>query len=193
MLGKNKFNFWLDITIFIVFIVTAITGLMLWLLIPSGQGSGWLTFWGLTRRQWVDVHNWVGLVMLLGVIIHLALHWRWINCILDRFWGKLARPARINFSLNIILFSAFLVTGVSGLVLWLILPGGGYQGGRNPFYYATLYGLTRHQWNDIHLWVSLAMMTIIAIHWVLHWRWIVCTTRRYAQAALCRPDECAPA
>ena len=57
MLGKNKFNFWLDITIFIAFTATAITGLILWLLIPSGQGSGQLIFYGLTRRQWVDIHN----------------------------------------------------------------------------------------------------------------------------------------
>jgi len=192
MIGKNKINFWLDITVFIALMGTAITGLMLWLLIPSGQGSGQLIFYGLTRRQWVDIHDWLGLVMLLGVIIHFVLHWRWLNCVMDRFLGKLARQARINFSLDAVLFLTFIVTGVSGLVPWLILPGGGYQGGRNPFYNATLYGLTRHQWADIHLWASLAMMGVIAIHLVLHWRWIMCTARRYAQAAVCRTDECAP-
>lgn len=190
MFGKNKFNFWLDAVIFIAFAATAVTGLMLWLLIPSGHGSGQLIFYGLTRRQWVDIHNWMGLAMLLGVSTHLVLHWRWIDCVLDRFLGKLARQARINFSLDAVLFSAFIVTGISGLVSWLILPGGGFQGGRNPFHNATLYGLTRHQWTDIHLWVSLVMMGIIAIHLVLHWRWIVCTARRYAQAATCRSDEC---
>ena len=190
MIGKNKINFWLDITVSMTFVATVITGLMLWLLMPSGQGSGQLIFYGLTRRQWVDIHNWVGLVMLLGVMIHLVLHWRWIDCVLDRFLGNLARQARINFSLDAVLFSALIVTGVSGLVPWLILPGGGYQGGRNPFYNATLYGLTRHQWTDIHLWVSLVMMGIIAIHLVLHWRWITCTARRYAQATMCPSDEC---
>ena len=188
MIGKNKINLWLDATIFLAFTITAITGLMLWLLIPGGQGNGQSLFWELTRRQWVDVHNWAGLVMLLGIIIHLILHWPWINCALDRFWGKLARQARINFSLDMILFSTFLVTSLSGLVAWLILPGSGYQGGRNPFYNATFYGLTRHQWNDIHLWVSLAMISIILVHLALHWRWIVCTTRRYAQANLCKTD-----
>jgi hypothetical protein len=193
MFGKNKVNFWLDITIFIAFVMTAITGLMLWLLIPGGQGSGWLVFWGLTRHEWVDVHNWAGLVMLLGVLAHLVLHWPWINCVLDRFFGKLARQARINFSLDVGLFAAFVITGLSGLVAWLILPSGGYQGGRNPLYNATFYGLTRHQWNDIHLWVSLAMMGIIIIHLTLHWRWIVCTVRRYTQATLCRSDQCSVA
>jgi fucose 4-O-acetylase-like acetyltransferase len=191
MLGTNKFNFWIDIVIFVAFMATAITGLMLWLLIPDGQGSGQFIFYGLTRRQWVDIHNWVGLAMLLGIIIHLVLHWRWINCVLDRFMGKLARQARINFSLDMALFSAFAVTGLSGLVPWLILPQGGFQGGRNPFYNATFYGLTRHQWNDIHLWVSLVMMSIIAVHLALHWRWIVCTTRRYTRTTLCKTNtEC---
>lgn len=194
MIGNNKINFWLDITVFMTFMATAITGLMLWLLIPSGHGSGQLIFYGLTRRQWVDIHNWIGLVMLLSVITHLVLHWRWIDCVMDRFLGKLARQARINFSLDAVLFSAFIVTGISGLVPWLILPGGGYQGGRNPFYSATLYGLTRYQWTGIHLWVSLVMMGIIAIHLILHWRWIVCTARRYARSALCNTDaECGAA
>jgi hypothetical protein len=82
------------------------------------------------------------------------------------------------------------MTSLSGLVAWLILPSSGYQGGRNPFYNATFYSLTRHQWNDIHLWVSLVMIGIVLVHLALHWRWIVCTARRYTQATFCRPDEC---
>jgi hypothetical protein len=37
----------------------------------------------------------------------------------------------------------------------------------------TLWGLTRHQWGGIHFWVSLGLLTVIAAHLVLHWKWIV--------------------
>lgn len=191
MYGKTKFNFWFDVTIFTAFLVTAFTGLLLWLVIPSGPGRGALLFMGLTRRTWVDLHNWIGLGMLAGVVVHLALHWRWISCVADRFFKKLVRQARLNFTLNSLLFAAFFLVSLSGLVAWLVLPGGGYRGGRNPFYKATLLGLTHHDWTDLHLWAGLAMIVILVIHLALHWRWVLCIARRYARAAICQPNECA--
>jgi len=191
MLGKNRTNFWLDVIIFITFVMTASTGLLLWLIIPSGQGKGWYVFFGLTRHNWVDLHNWVGLAMLVGVSLHLILHWRWIVCVIQRFFSKLAGQARVNFSLDSVLFVFFFLTMLSGLVAWLVLPSGGYRGGRNPFFNATLFGLSRHNWNDLHLWAGLVMLSIVILHLILHWQWIVCTARRYAQAALNSPGECA--
>ncbi len=190
MVGKAKLTFWFDLTIFTAFLSTALTGLLLWLILPSGRGSGQLIYLGLTRRTWVEVHNWFGLAMLLGALLHLALHWPWIKCIVQRFFGKLARQARLYFWLDSLMSVAFILTGLSGLVVWLILPGGGYQGGRNPFYNATLLGLTRHNWIDLHLWTGLALILILTIHLALHWRWVVCMTRRYTQPTICRVDEC---
>jgi hypothetical protein len=37
----------------------------------------------------------------------------------------------------------------------------------------SMWGLTRHQWGDIHYWISLALLAIVAIHLVLHWNWVV--------------------
>jgi hypothetical protein len=197
MFGKSRFNFWLDISILIAFLVTAITGLLLWLTIPHGPGTRNLVTLGLTRQTWIDIHDWAGLGVLLGAAIHIALHWKWISCVADRFFKKLARQARINFSLNTILFLAFSLASLSGMVIWLLLPGGGYQGGRNPFYNATLLGLTRHGWNDLHLYAGLAMIVVFAVHLALHWGWLTCVARRYAKAAICdwqhtgRSKECA--
>lgn len=194
MIGKTKFNFWFDGAIFTAFVITAVTGLMLWLLIPGGgRGSENQIFLDMTRRTWIDIHNWTGLAMLIGVALHLILHWKWVSCVAARYFKKLAKQARLNFSLDSLLFVTFFLTGLSGLVAWLIVPGGGYQGGRNPYYGVTLLGLTHHNWSDLHLWASLAMMVIVVVHLALHWRWIACVTRRYAQAARCRPNDCAAA
>jgi cytochrome b len=193
MFGKTKDNFWLDVTIFTLFLATALTGLLLWLVLPDGRGSGNTIFLGLTRNTWIDLHNWVGLAMLAGVTLHLVLHWKWITCVSRRYFKKLARQARINFSLNSLLFVAFFLVNISGLIVWLVLPSGGYQGGRNPFYNATIFTLTRHGWKDLHLWVGLALIVILTIHLVLHWQWVTCVARRYTRAALCQSDECAVA
>lgn len=37
----------------------------------------------------------------------------------------------------------------------------------------TLWGLTRHQWGTVHFWISLSLLSVIAIHLVLHWKWVV--------------------
>lgn len=37
----------------------------------------------------------------------------------------------------------------------------------------TLWGLTRHQWGGIHYWISIGLLAVIAVHLVLHWKWIV--------------------
>jgi len=183
--NKTKYNFWLDATIFIAFLITAITGLLLWMVLPHEQGSQALSLLGLSRRTWVDLHDWAGLAMLIGATTHIALHWKWVTCVARRFLGKLAQQARFNFSLNSFLFVAFALASLSGLVAWLVLPSGGYRGGRNPLYNASLLGLTRYGWNDVHLWAGLAMIAVLVVHLALHQRWIVCSIRRYAQAAFC--------
>ena len=36
-----------------------------------------------------------------------------------------------------------------------------------------LWGLSRHEWGDIHYWISVTMMAVLAVHLLLHWKWIV--------------------
>jgi hypothetical protein len=86
---------------------------------------------------------------------------------------------------NAFLFIAFFMASLSGLVAWLVLGSGGYRGGRNPLYNASLLSLTRHDWSDLHLWAGLAMMAVLTVHLALHWKWVMCVIRRYGEAALC--------
>lgn len=104
--------------------------------------------------------------------------------------------ARWNLLVDALIGVAFLMESVSGFVLWLVLPHGGYQGGRNPSYGATFI-LTRDTWLSIHDWFAVVMVLGVLIHLVLHWRWIVCMLRnlwREASRAKPRPhsrqEEC---
>ncbi len=54
-----------------------------WLLaerLPHGRGTGGgrVTLLGLNRHDWAEWHTWVGYVMVALVVVHLAMHWRWL-------------------------------------------------------------------------------------------------------------------
>jgi mono/diheme cytochrome c family protein len=42
----------------------------------------------------------------------------------------------------------------------------------------SLWGLTRHQWGQIHFWFSLALLVLIVVHVCLHWQWIAVSVKR---------------
>jgi hypothetical protein len=41
-----------------------------------------------------------------------------------------------------------------------------------------LFGLDRHQWGTVHLYASLTLLALLAVHIVLHWSWITATLTR---------------
>ena len=64
------------------------SGFLLWLVIPRG-GAGYMggrgdglategTLLGWSRQTWVSFHNWVGVVLLAIVVVHIVMHWGWI-------------------------------------------------------------------------------------------------------------------
>ncbi|HEY97334.1 MAG TPA: DUF4405 domain-containing protein [Dehalococcoidia bacterium] len=70
---------------------------------------------------------------------------------------------------------------VSGFVLWLALGSGvGYQGGGGQGITDTgsFLSWTRHQWIDFHDWTAVALVVLVILHLVLHWKWIVYTTKK---------------
>lgn len=72
--------------------------------------------------------------------------------------------------LNIVidLISALLFVGMiaTGYLLRYPLPPGSNKS-------LMLWGLGRHQWGDVHFWISLALLAAMLCHLVLHWNWIV--------------------
>jgi len=85
-----------------------------------------------------------------------------------------------NYILFIIMFLLGLCQAVSGFALWLALPSGqGYQGGRGAELDAsTFLSWTRHNWIDLHDWTAVALLAMLIIHLILHWKWIVYMTKK---------------
>ena len=92
--------------------------------------------------------------------------------------GQVKRADR-NYLVFVALFIFALLQLISGFVLWWVLPAGeGYQGGRglageNAFLW------DRYTWIDLHGWVAVALLVVVIIHLVLHWKWLARMTRRY--------------
>ncbi|MBE7471915.1 MAG: DUF4405 domain-containing protein [Anaerolineales bacterium] len=181
MISKTRLNFWVDMTLLTLFIAALLVGLGLWLIFPAGRSGSAVSLLGLTRHSVKEFHAWIGVTILAGAVIHVALHWRWVTCLAGRFFSGTSAQARLNFGLDSLLLVAFSLTSLSGLVIWLVLGGGGYRGGRNPAYHAALFGFTRPDWVDFHGWASLAILLMVSIHVALHWRWIVCALRNSAR------------
>ena len=71
----------IDIGCLITFIPSLISGLVLYLVLPEGggRGSGWVTYMGIARNQWVTMHNNTSLIFTALLIIHLLLHWKFFR------------------------------------------------------------------------------------------------------------------
>ena len=89
------------------------------------------------------------------------------------------RKSMKNYIVFILLSILGLLEAVSGFVLWLALPsGGGWRGSRFGGLESTFWSLSRHTWLDIHDRAAVAIVAVIIIHLVLHWKWIMYMTRK---------------
>jgi hypothetical protein len=92
----------------------------------------------------------------------------------------------LNYLLDGVIGLAFLLTGATGIA-FQFLGSGGYQGGRNPGFSSAFLGLERGVWSDLHNLAGLVMIAGIAVHLILHWRWIISATRQFFVHPFRRP------
>jgi hypothetical protein len=94
MSGKTKTNLYIDISIFILFLV---------LMEPALTG--------------LAIHEWLGLASGVALLTHLLLHWKWVVAVVLRFFRELPASSRFNFVLNTALLTTFTLVIVSGLMI----------------------------------------------------------------------------
>ncbi len=77
---RAKINYFVDAAIAVAFVLLAASGLVFllpsgWVSVSSGSAPAML---GVTLAVWRSIHDWSALVMFSGVVLHTALHWRWV-------------------------------------------------------------------------------------------------------------------
>jgi hypothetical protein len=80
-----KVNLVVDAALFIVAVTVMLSGLLISQSVARAFGVS-IT----PTRLWVSTHSWSADATILLVLVHFALHWRWIV----RAAGRLGRPAR---------------------------------------------------------------------------------------------------
>ena len=83
-----------------------------------------------------------------------------------------------NYVLFVIMFLLALFQAVTGFLMWLVIPGGGFRGGRGLVTGDSTFIWDRHTWIDLHDWTAVALLVMVIIHLILHWKWIVYMTKK---------------
>lgn len=85
-------NFWVDIALFLMFIVdmnTHLTG--------------------------IPVHEWLGIVFGGALVYHILLHWQWISNATRKLFTKLPTIQRIRYVVDLLLFAMMVIVVASGI------------------------------------------------------------------------------
>ena len=177
---------------------TTITSYVIWFMIPHGMGAhgedahcsgggvGFLgntdDFLGIFRYTWIDIHNWAAVVLAAMLAVHLYLNWQWVEKTCQRIFSDFSNTdfkVRELFSSAALLLFLFVFEGISGLLLWLVLPRGERDHSQmKQGMGRTLLGLQRNIWVDLHAWLAVIILALVVIHLILNWKWVIGTTRK---------------
>ncbi|MGD9679093.1 MAG: hypothetical protein AB7V16_12190 [Vulcanibacillus sp.] len=143
-MSKMKINFFLDFILIFVFLI---------IMEPLLTG--------------ITLHEWIGLGVGIGFIIHILLHWKWVVEATKRFFKKFPKKAKLNYILDLLLLigSFFIILSsfpISKTIDFSWLGLGGYS----------------YSWFQIHVAVSFLTLLVIAIHIGLHWQWTISAFRK---------------
>jgi len=97
MSRKMRWNHIVNVTIALLGLLSAVSGFLLLTADEGGYRGGrnlgfQAVILGLSRHTWSDLHVWFSLLAVAGVVLHLALHWKWIVCA-TKAWFP-AKPRR---------------------------------------------------------------------------------------------------
>jgi uncharacterized protein DUF4405 len=104
MMKRSDLNFFIDAVAFLGLVLLVSTGLIMRFVLPPFQGGrsgevGPSTLWGWGRHQWGEIHFWIAAGILVIMVVHLFLHWKWIASV---FQGKPREGSGIRVSLGIL-------------------------------------------------------------------------------------------
>ena len=83
------------------------------------------------------------------------------------------RKNRLHLVIDLLAYLAMVSMVSTGLTMWGLLPpgsGGRHGGGRGGG--LTVLGYSRHEWGDVHWYLAVTLIVLVALHVILHWKWV---------------------
>jgi len=84
MAGKLSRLWIVNVISFFLFSLLSVTGLINWLLLPRGYGSG-ASFLVSLRHFLMAMHEWTALLFMIVIGVHISLHWAYVKKNLDSY------------------------------------------------------------------------------------------------------------
>ncbi len=81
---------------------------------------------------------------------------------------------------DLVLLITMLGLILTGFLMALVLP----HGSRG----ATVFGLERSEWGDLHWWIAVVMLVTVLIHVMLNWAWVCTVSARLVQPGHKQPS-----
>ena len=137
----------------IVFLDTTLLSIFIMLLSPRMTG--------------LPLHEVLGFVFFIPVIIHLLIAWPWIQNSTRKFFKAATIRTRFNFFLNTILFILVITELVSGFIIsQVVLPGLGIN------------TINDRSWRSAHNLPLNFVLLFTGLHIAINWRWIVAAFKK---------------
>ena len=166
-MSKTEHNFWLDAILFAAILITTITGIILWFVIPHILE---FVFLGFSRSVWVAAHISFGAVVLAGIVLHIARHWGWLKALRRRPLSRLPEKVRANRVVDRIMWIAYIATNLFGAIAWALHLG-------DDIYIVSVP-------DRLHAVFGVAWTILMIVHLALHWKWIASAAQRYIHIIL---------
>jgi len=192
---QTRNNWLIDAAVLVGGLLTAFSGVYFLFLPVGGYQGGRNALYDVTiffdRSTWDDLHTWGGVVMIMALVVHFAVHWQWVVMMGKRMVRSLrsrgtfmSSRAKVNLAINVVVALSFLTTAITGIYFLYMSPGG-FQGGRNSSWDLGLI-FNRTTWDLIHTWAGVIFIIADVVHFAIHWLWVVKVTKRLLGSLLSR-------
>jgi len=119
------------------------------------------------RMTGLPLHEVLGFIFFIPIIIHLLIAWPWIKNATGKFFKTANRRTRFNFFLNTILFILVITELVSSfLISQVVLPDLGIN------------TINDRSWRSVHNLPLNFVVLFAGLHIAINWGWIVGAFKR---------------
>lgn len=166
---KKIINYATSLVLIVIFFIVGILGILIF--------PGFLKFFGvninsLPKVRIYKVHNWFGIFLIILLILHTKLNWKWIVGMSKKFFNNLKLKKSPNQTLNYII-SIFLLVSYFLLITTGIIKFPGFLTALG----VNLLNIPINEISFIHDLSGVTAVYLSIVHLILNFNWLKYTTK----------------